>query len=620
MGDSNVMRARTHATMHAMVIITVALLLLSGKGGAGVEGAPAPAPFLQQLADAFANIRLVPIHVPDLFSQVETTTTTTTTTTTKTPSSLVFKDGGWIQNGDSQVAYLVGESDVTWQEAKKFCQDHNGVLAEVRSRDLHYGMETLLANHTEPTFNYWIGLTGPFTRWDYSRRLVTWGNWPNAHGNQQKQCLAVDAGNKFTWQNKDCDSSHGFRALCQKHQEGDVNIIKNADEDSELCIVRGVSLDTSTWIERRTGILSSAGCHNICLRTDKCHFWTWDSIKKVCYLSENDSTVVDADYSHSGSTLPSMGCNRKIIAGKTEKIEACSCQENNTKVPYAEYLDPRSLPFNTEDNDSFSNGQQHLGRLIQLSTCPYGETLVCPQPDDNYKNKYQLRKPNITDCLVFDIRLTVSKAFYTLYDVSNAETCHAHCLATTGCVYWTWRGDLRNNACFLMEEEGKIHRRSGAASGTVLEKYGCRMNVILAPAQLKHDQLEDDQDECVCVLEEDDDIDWSSLLDPRSAPTQPEITGRIVNQPVNKNSCPKGHKRVCPDNYDDITSTTAKSRIPKLWNSPIQPLDQQTSLYGRGVELITSTNLSETLSTDLNPRHLESTPSNVEESFVNFPE
>ena len=514
------------------------------------------------------------------------------------------EDDGWRRSSPTGHSYLVSEESMSWQAAYRFCQSQGGFLAELRTAEQHLALGDLLGDEKLNMNKLWIGLQKPYSRWVSSGDLVTWSNWRfQQQSDKDGQCAALKVKN-FRWVSKDCTNNHGFRALCQKVsqvQEFQVQQF-NAESGINHCIVKGVQLDISNWLDKIENVDSSAECHNICLKTVSCNFWTWDSSWKHCFLQQSDNKVVRDEYSESGTVLASRGCNQEIEseAERQPRVETCSCE----KMIYTPgSFDPRSLPFNEDDEKP-----DHLGRLIQHSACRPGHTLVCTDDDEIIEAKEINNRPNITDCIVYDVRLSAEDAMLTLYDVSNAETCHAFCLATEQCAYWTWRGDFPDKACFLLKAETAMKRRVGSAAGTVLEKYGCRLNVIAEVADREPKAIEDDYDYvdengCSCEIAKD------ALLDGTLDPNYFAGSGRIVNEPREPrkvSECPYGYSTVCKsptylpeENPGKVqySATPTKKKEPreidtsekqvyqvKEWNTPLYKHLSLESLYGRSLK------------------------------------
>jgi len=572
------------------------------------EGYEAPAPFkasyqLPEEAPLLSDSYEVPSHPS--FSYQEPT---------KDRNGVAFQEaGGWRRSSPTGHSYLVSNDSMTWRAALEFCQGYGGFLAELRTAEQHLELGDLLENSKNDMNKLWIGLQQPFSRWEASRDLVTWSNWRiQRQPDKDGHCAALKVKN-LRWVAKDCTNNHGFKALCQKVPQVEEFKVQefNAESGSNHCIVKGVQLDLTNYLDKIENIESSADCHNICLKTVNCNFWSWDSSWKQCYLQQTDNKVVRDDYSESGTVLASRGCNQEIRSepSRQSRVETCSCEP---RIFTPGSFDARSLPFNEDDKQP-----DHLGKLIQHSACRPGFSLVCTDDDQIIDVKEINYKPNITDCIVYDVRLSAQDAMLTLYDVSNAETCHAFCLATDQCAYWTWRGDFPDKACFLLRAETSMQRRVGSAAGTVLEKYGCRMNVITELLNREPKEIDENYDYvdangCSCELAKED------LLEGKLDPAYFGGDGRIVNEARVGGECPYGYSTVCksPTAYlpNENTGKVQYSATPtklkvqysakptsqkqpreistnekqvyqvKEWNTPLYKHLSLESLYGRSLK------------------------------------
>ena len=127
-----------------------------------------------------------------------------------------------------------------------------------------------------------------------------------------------------------------------------------------------------------------------------------------------------------------------------------------------------------------------LGRLIHQGACPLGQKLDCVAGNElgevieAKSPPVSLARPNITDCLVHDVRLSVREHVGVVEGVASAPSCHAHCLqaARQGCTHWTWRGDTQQKKCFLLPAEGRLVRSQGASAGTTRPDMGCQHTII----------------------------------------------------------------------------------------------------------------------------------------------
>ena len=531
------------------------------------------APFLQQIADWFSKIKYVPPQEAiSLSSHIETTPTTTTK-----PSGVFFKDGGWLQSWSTEYSYLLGDQSMSWADARDWCKGKDGYLAEVIGSGDQAALANLLGEHNTAGTNFWVGLRQPYFRWDRTKQLVAWGNWKTSDSIPEKRSCTGINGSSFKWENHDCTFNHGYRPLCQKNINASIKEVKV--EDEKHCVLEGVAVALTYWLGRHQNVKFTADCHALCLKNKFCRFWTLDKLNHLCYLKEEDSFVKVKSNFDSGTTLRSKGCNRPLNHHKKEsRIETCSCANQKLEVLSDGYLDPRSLPQKTSD---YSETENSLGRLLSKSACPHGKTLVCTDDHDflilesknpvhHISNEY--KKPNITDCIVYDVRLAAGKAINTLYNVANSETCHVHCLTTAGCHYWTWRGELNTKVCFLLEKETRMVRRAGSTAGTVLPKYGCNSKLVRTEDEYNNS----DDNDCACKR---DNEDWISHLGARAGPIG---TGRIVNLPSeDRTLCPLGYSRVCPgDNEFEALPLDAYED----WDYAPSSDFSRESLYGRTVE------------------------------------
>ena len=527
---------------------------------------------------------------------------------------VAFKDeDGWKRISPISSSYLVSKDNMNWPAAKEYCLQKGGFLAELRTADEHLELSELLGDEKQDLNKLWIGLNRPYRRWETTGDLVTWANWKNQrHQVKTESCTALKV-KIFRWVAQDCANNHGYKALCQKLPEIKQFQVQqfNAEAGSNHCIVKGVLLDLTNWLDKLENIESSADCHNICLKTVNCNFWSWDSSWKRCYLQQNDNKVVRDDYSESGTVLPSRGCNQEIKTNsdRQPRVETCSCvprrRSSEESTGGTDLLNfQRSLPFNEDDELP-----EHLGRLIRTSVCRPGHFLSCSGDDEvNQSSKFVSNQPNITDCIVYDVQLSASDAMLTLYDVSNAETCHAFCLASDGCAYWTWTGNQAGKTCFLLRAETAMTRRVGGAAGTVLDKYGCRLNVIATfadrePKSVNNDDYYDENG-CACELSKEDLIEGN--IDPRYFAGSGRIVNEEQQQQKSATDCPYGFRKICKSStvqYSPVKTNTkekvqysakplqdaGKAAVEKQvyqvqeWNAPLYKHIPVESLYGRAL-------------------------------------
>merc|ERR1711973_21652 len=126
-------------------------------------------------------------------------------------------DAGWIRSGD--YFYLISQENMNWFEARQFCQDHHGYLAEIKTEE-----EQMNVNQILPSGRlYWIGLED-FSRegnfiWDNSKEDVEFSNWdegqPDAYYDDED---CVNMSSNGTWNDVGCffdDWNGALHAVCQ---------------------------------------------------------------------------------------------------------------------------------------------------------------------------------------------------------------------------------------------------------------------------------------------------------------------------------------------------------------------------------------------------------------------
>ena len=146
--------------------------------------------------------------------------------------------------------------------------------------------------------------------------------------------------------------------------------------------------------------------------------------------------------------------------------------------------------------------------------------------------------------------MTVGGHVGVIAHVPDVNTCHNYCLAKSDCHYWTWRGETRDKKCFLLPRETRVVRRQGSASGSVSRDLNCARPLPLVSIGPEYRE-EAGVTQCDCVLDPDQDLVGSGLIDPRHLPSSSPVSGRIVNTHTNK--CPAGYKPVCfePKSVED---------------------------------------------------------------------
>jgi len=561
-------------------VFSIGIVLLSCSGCLGQ-------PFLKGITSFLSGFKYVPPHT-GIFAATSTESSSYLApdnvednyrSDDQRHGMVIFSSAGWLQPAGSSFLYQLGQDAVTFSEAKYWCVKEGGRLAEIYSQEEMNVVKDLVKRDSYS--NFWIGLESPMNAWYTSKQTLDYSNWaqsePNGYFNER--CTILWNKRDFAWADWNCgnkkDQQTEFKALCQKENSENTtekNIVK-ADETSEFksddqCSVSSVSLRGENWLGRVDQVKSSEECHQQCLDLQSCQFWTWRQDSDICYLRATDGPVTKDYLAISGTTSAARGC-RHSLGSKQSRVEHCSCVSVSHLVTDG-YIDPRSLPFQEEGSGDYEK-DAHLGRLIIQSACPSGQHLSCSDDvNNNTDNDVEIieakapayePKSNITECLVNDVRLSVGGLISKVLNVQNSATCHAHCLATQGCTYWTWRGDTADKKCFLKPSEGRTVRRHGAASGTVLRSLGCDHKIIHHIVEVPETREETG---CYCQKEYQEDLVSSGIIDPRHLPfeekadEEPHKFGRIVSFGVKENKCGLGYKRICG---------SQQANGPKLFNS-----------------------------------------------------
>ena len=516
-------------------------------------------------------------------------------------TSLAF-NGNWISSPVvPSKEYLVGDRDLARGQAATWCTANGGRLAEIPGPEVQQLLANMLQLRATPGkyYNYWLAIQRPFTSWEHSgQRTLGYNDWAGDYLGRSKDCAVLN-GEFLHWEVADCSNQAAHRALCERDrpqkEAREKESPEGVDVTTEHCIVEGVRITLDNWLNRLERINSTAECHAACLRVTRCNFWTWNRSTQRCYMKEADGTVVRDESSLSGTTLHSKGCHQELVVAadqRKSRIEYCACSPSSDS-----YLNPRSLPADTVSNGSEDNPQ--LGRLIRYTACPFGQELVCTDDDKKPAANYEvtdvkspLRSSNITDCIVYDMKLSGDQnVLAKLRNIEDAETCAASCISTTGCTYWTWRGDLPARTCLLLTAETEAQRRPGTASGTVRKELGCVLRIVQIKTQqeqaqllkeLRQEEEEGFEDDCTCELDPSYVIPYarSSLLEDgeeavseESTTTIPFPLGRIVNlEPLEAKSAEK-EVAACPGGYIRVCAVEKAA----LWSQPIL----STSAYAR---------------------------------------
>jgi len=535
-------------------------------------------PFLKGITDFISGFKYVPPQT-GIFASSPTTKPFEDKKRVDDQSitKIVFSTDGWLQPAGSHYLYKLGENAMTFSEAKYWCTAEGGHIAEIHDEREMEVVQGLLKR--DSSANFWIGLKSPRTKWLITKKTVAYSNWEHGEPKNQlnERCTVLRSQGDFGWAAWNCGTKNyhhtPFKALCQKdHTSSSTESILKSQASSEFrnndqCTVKSFSLRGEDWLGRIDAVTSSDDCHQQCLETESCNFWTWRKDSSICYLRETDGLVTKDELSVSGTTSAARGCHHSL-GFRQPRVEYCSCVSVSHQITDG-YIDPRALPVE-EEGSGANDSQTPLGRLLISSACPSGQVLTCTDevdPEHNYGNEVEVieaksPKSNITDCLVNDVRLSVGGLISKVINVQNAATCHAHCLATEGCAYWTWRGDTQEKKCFLKPNEGRTIRRHGAASGTVLRSLGCDKKIIHYLPEVPESREEPD---CYCEKEYTEDLVSEGLINPRTLPLEDreykssaQSLGRIVTSGIKKKACREGYKKVCK---------FQQTNGPKLFNS-----------------------------------------------------
>ena len=222
--------------------------------------------------------------------------------------------------------------------------------------------------------------------------------------------------------------------LCPKSCLSLLLILLDIRVQENKCAVYGASLTGNNWMAQHSNVLSAAFCHENCLKTRFCRFWTWRSDSRLCYLKNDDGPIVKDNFSVSGTTINRLGCNRPLTeTNQLSQNNGCSCKTDSLDI-VSGYIDPRTIGIENEQKTEL-----RLGRVIRHSACPTGQTFVCK--DNTIKESRIPQRPNITECLVYDVRLTVGGHVGVETNIESGEDCHNLCMQSPECSYWTWRGE-----------------------------------------------------------------------------------------------------------------------------------------------------------------------------------
>jgi len=165
----------------------------------------------------------------------ESPTTPTTTETTSTTTSTIqgCPSTNWTLVNDK--CYRTSPINMNWPQAKKWCEDRGGWLAEIFSAEEQSSINTWLKGSGV----YWLGLTdiaveGKFV-WQHSSKPLELSRWhppepDNYHGIQEDcVCAGLYGNDLLEWSDITCDDNnntnldtninHKIYALCEYSQE-----------------------------------------------------------------------------------------------------------------------------------------------------------------------------------------------------------------------------------------------------------------------------------------------------------------------------------------------------------------------------------------------------------------
>merc|ERR1719278_2356803 len=112
---------------------------------------------------------------------------------------------------------------------------------------------------------------------------------------------------------------------------GETPDTRGQEEDTK-CTVFGASLTGNDWMSQHSNVISAAFCHENCLKTKFCRFWTRRSDSKLCYLKNDDGPIVKDNFAVSGTTITRLECNRPLSDSHIITQDTrCSCKTDPTQ-------------------------------------------------------------------------------------------------------------------------------------------------------------------------------------------------------------------------------------------------------------------------------------------------
>ncbi|MBP94359.1 hypothetical protein CMK18_00225 [Candidatus Poribacteria bacterium] len=128
---------------------------------------------------------------------------------------------GWTQAGDD--CYQISSKGLNWEQAKMYCSNRNGYLAEVKASEQNTYISAYLNDHRLPNTNLWIGLKYKAKQgghqWDYSKEFAGYSHWDFDEPHIDGECTYIKpfgfSNTANLWRDGDCGLSTNMAALCQ---------------------------------------------------------------------------------------------------------------------------------------------------------------------------------------------------------------------------------------------------------------------------------------------------------------------------------------------------------------------------------------------------------------------
>ena len=151
-------------------------------------------------------------------AQPTTTSTTTTTTTTTTESTTTSAAWNWISFMGAEYAKVQHASDLTWAQARSFCQEAGGDLVSIRTWPEMWKINDAFGTSGDR----WIGLTDAASEgtWKWVDTTdIQFKYWDGCHipaSSSSKNCAIIKHSSDGRWDDKACDESGIDKFICQK--------------------------------------------------------------------------------------------------------------------------------------------------------------------------------------------------------------------------------------------------------------------------------------------------------------------------------------------------------------------------------------------------------------------